>query len=76
MTTTPPVVSAPMRQGNGTMDLLVSGDVGKVYGVMVSTDLVHWAVLSVQTNQSGTMTFQDTAAPSYPQRFYRPYLEP
>jgi hypothetical protein len=71
----PPVVSAPMRQPNGTMDLLVSGDVGKIYGMLVSTDLVHWDVLSTQTNQGGTMTFQDTAAPSYSRRFYRAYVQ-
>ncbi len=72
---TPPMVSAPVRQADGTMDLLLSGDVGKVYGMDVSTDLVHWVVLSIQTNQSGTMTFQDTAAPSYPYRFYRAYVQ-
>ncbi len=74
-TGTPPMASAPVRQANGTMDLLVRGDVGKVYGMEVSTDLVHWSMLSIQTNQSGTMTFQDPAAPSYPQRFYRAFVE-
>lgn len=73
---TPAVAGAPMRQTNGTMDVLVSGELGKAYGMDVSTDLVHWVFLSTQTNQSGTMTFQDPAAPSYPQRFYRFYVEP
>ncbi len=73
--TTAPMASAPVRQTNGTMDLLVSGEVGRIYGMLVSTDLVHWVVLSTQTNQSGTMTFQDTAAPSYPQRFYRVFVQ-
>lgn len=74
-TITPPLVNAPVRQANGTMDVLVSGDVGRVYGMLVSTDLVHWVFLSTQTNQSGTMTFQDPAAPGYPHRFYRAYVE-
>lgn len=75
-TTPPPMASAPARQTNGTMDVVINGEVGKVYGIEVSSNLVNWVLLSTQTNESGTVTFQDTNAPSYPQRFYRAYVEP
>lgn len=72
----PPLFSAPLRLVNGAVNLTVSGQTGWVFGVAASTDLVHWLTLSNQFNQSGTVTFQDDAAPSFRHRFYRAYIQP
>lgn len=57
-------------QANG-MQLTVQGQSGHNYSVQVSTDLVHWATWTNQTNSSGAFTVTDTAAANYPVRFYR-----
>ncbi len=72
----PPTVSAPIRLGNGAIELVVSGEVGRVYGVAVSTDLFHWYSWTNQMNGSGSMTFLDSEAPLYPRRFYRAFVQP
>jgi hypothetical protein len=75
-TPAPPAISPPMRQGDGAMMLVVNGDLGRVYGVAVSTDLFHWYPWSNQISHGGPMTFLDGEAPNYPRRLYRAFVQP
>jgi hypothetical protein len=71
-----PAISAPMRLANGGLSLGISGETGFVYGVNVSTDLLHWSFWTNQNNANGTITFVDTAATNFPHRFYRAFVQP
>ncbi len=48
-----------------------SGDIGRNYQVLASTNLVDWVVLTNMTATGLSTTFTDSGASSYPRRFYR-----
>jgi hypothetical protein len=73
---TPVPISGLTLSSNGAVSLVVNGDVGKVYGVAVSTDLLHWSWWTNQMDQSGTMIFVDGATADFPKRFYRAFVQP
>jgi hypothetical protein len=61
-------------QSNGSLQLLIQGDIGQTYEIDASTDLEHWVPLSTLTNSTGTVSFSDSGASNYSQRFYRAQL--
>jgi hypothetical protein len=71
-----PMLSEIGRPTNGTLKLVVRGDIGHIFGVNVSSDLFHWTAWTNQINSEGSVTFLDTDIASHPWRFYRAYVEP
>ncbi len=60
------------RLSSGAMSLVYQGVTGVTYRVDASEDLTHWASIGTAVAGSdGKFTFVDTAASSYPERFYR-----
>ena len=51
--------------------LTLTGDIGAVYQIFVSTDLIGWTLLDTVTNDWGTVQYTDKAATNLPSRFYR-----
>jgi len=51
--------------------LQIAGGAGQRYQIEASTDLLNWTDLVTLTNTSGTVQFLDSAAATFPQRFYR-----
>ena len=56
---------------NGVGALSLTGDTNQIYGILSSTNLVDWQEIGLVTNFTGTVSFQDTNAASFPARFYR-----
>ena len=57
--------------------LTLTGEFGKQYEILGSTDLVNWMQAGTLTNVYGTSQFTDGAAKNQPRRFYRAaMLEP
>ncbi len=54
----------------GLANLQVTGSPG-AYEVQASTDLQQWRTLTTGFTSTGSMTFQDAAAATFTQRFYR-----
>jgi hypothetical protein len=52
-------------------ELNVSGLPGEVYQIQASTNLVHWEIVGVVTNLTGTAQFTDSQAANFSQRFFR-----
>jgi len=49
-----------------------TGTAGQTYNIQASQDLVAWAVIGTATaNAGGALTFTDSNAANFPQRFYR-----
>ena len=59
------------RQPNGQVQLQFAAEPGPTYVVEASTNLVQWTKLSVRTNTTGTVQFDDPGATNCPARFYR-----
>jgi len=52
--------------------LTVTGPVGHTYDIMATPDLKTWTVIGTVTiGTSGSLTFTDTNAASFPRRYYR-----
>ena len=58
------------RAEGGAMELVISGLVGERFRVLVSTDLVHWTVLSEAPDGSGTVRVP-LSQPDAPTGFFR-----
>ena len=54
--------------------LTLTGEFGKQYEILGSTDLVNWMQAGTLTNVYGTSQFTDGAATNQPRRFYRAAL--
>jgi hypothetical protein len=70
----PSKVGSITRSGNGQIQLIGSGNPGMVYGIEANSDLntSNWTNIGiVLTDQLGEISFTDTNAPNFPQRFYR-----
>jgi hypothetical protein len=66
------VVEAPhVQTGAQPGSLQIAGGAGQRYQIEASTDLLNWTDLVTLTNTSGTVQFLDSAAATFPQRFYR-----
>ena len=69
----PPQVTSSGRTADGTFQATVAcAATNNVLCVLeASTDLVQWTKLSVRTNTTGTVQFDDPGATNRPARFYR-----
>jgi uncharacterized repeat protein (TIGR03803 family) len=64
------------RLPDNTISLLLSGPPTITCRIDASTDLVDWVTLATLQNTNGSVQFIDTAAPSFPSRFYRAFQGP
>jgi hypothetical protein len=68
----PPEITASGRAADGTFQAAATYATLNVLCVLeASTNLVQWAKLSVRTNTTGTVQFDDPGATNRPARFYR-----
>jgi N-acetylneuraminic acid mutarotase len=68
----PQFVSRNFTNGNFQVQLASSTNTG--FGLLASPDLINWTNLGWGfTDTNGLLSFQDTNAASFPQRFYRAY---
>jgi hypothetical protein len=68
----PPQITASGRAADGTFQATVVCAATNVLCVLeASTNLVQWTKLSVRTNTTGTVQFDDPGATNRPARFYR-----
>jgi uncharacterized delta-60 repeat protein/uncharacterized repeat protein (TIGR02543 family) len=59
-------------QPDGRVRMQFVADLGPLYTVEASTNLVDWEAIGVATDHGdGTFTFEDANAPGFPNRFYR-----
>lgn len=65
-----PIMSVQLATGRLPY-LTVWGDVGIMYQVEVSTDLLEWTPWVTLPNQSGSIQVIDQDGPNHPKRFYR-----
>jgi hypothetical protein len=69
--TPPPAVQLAVTSAQ-QFNLTVTGLNGHTYDIQASQDLVNWTVIGTVTpDASGSATFTDTNATSFPSRFYR-----
>lgn len=68
--------TTPGFEGREGFRLLLSGELGSVYEIDASADIVTWANLATMTNFNGTIQFDDPGATNLPFRFYRAILVP
>ena len=74
---TPPQISGPVVNINGTFQFTVNGQPGQEYIVQASTNLFNW--VPVYTNPPpfvSPFTFIDSNASNYPDQFYRVVIGP
>jgi hypothetical protein len=66
-----PVLGSVVHEINGAVSFTASGEAGWVYVFETSTNLVDWTKLGVKSNATGIVSFTDTKAASYGNRFCR-----
>jgi uncharacterized repeat protein (TIGR03803 family) len=64
------------RLPDKTVSLFLSGSSNTTCRIDASTDLVNWVTLATLQDTNGLVQFIDTAAPSFPSRFYRAFQGP
>jgi len=64
------------RLPDNTVSLFLSGSSNTTCRIDASTDLVNWVTLATLPDTNGVVQFIDTAAPSFPSRFYRAFQGP
>ncbi|MEI9961813.1 MAG: immunoglobulin domain-containing protein [Limisphaerales bacterium] len=64
------------RQPDGSLQISFNGDTGWTYTVEVSTNLVHWSVLTNLTSDSGIFNLTIGSTTNSPQQFYRTRVGP
>jgi len=62
---------AATRQNNNAIQITLAGMISHTYGIDASTNLINWTRLTNQFNTSGFITFTETNATRFRQRFYR-----
>ena len=73
----PPFKFGPVaRAATGALRLSLTTEPGKTYALQASTNLTDWVSLGTNTASGFTLVFEDTAAPTFSQRFYRVRLAP
>jgi hypothetical protein len=76
-TATPkPVLSAPVRLGNGQFQFNFTGNPGQNYTLQASSDLVNWSSLITTNSSNSAYTITDPSAAGMPRRFYRIWVGP
>jgi hypothetical protein len=64
-------VSSMRRTSNGSVELTISGAIGRTNQVLVSNDLKTWTPLQTALNSTGTLVISDPDAAHHSQRFYK-----
>jgi uncharacterized repeat protein (TIGR03803 family) len=64
------------RLPDNKVSLLLYGSSNTTCRIDASTDLVNWDTLATLPDTNGSVQFIDTAAPSFPHRFYRAFQGP
>lgn len=64
----PPSLS--VVRSNSAIQISLGGQIGTSYAIQTSTDLVHWASWTTQTDTTGTISITDSTTTA-PLRFYR-----
>jgi len=59
------------RLGDGTMRMILGSETGAVLALDASTNLVDWTPVATLTNSLGTVSYVDSDATNFNQRFYR-----
>lgn len=72
----PPRIEFSGSPMSGSVQLRVGGNIGEVYGIETSTDLVHWMIWTSHDNATGTIPFTDAHSTNSFRRFYRARLLP
>ncbi|HEY9173926.1 MAG TPA: NHL repeat-containing protein [Verrucomicrobiae bacterium] len=67
------VLTAPIRLGDGSVQLTLRGGVGSCT-ILASTNLVHWSPLQTFTS-TNTIPIVDSAATNHSRRFYRAVMQ-
>jgi hypothetical protein len=57
------------------LQITIGGQIGSNYVVQTSTDLVHWAPWTTQSDSTGTISVSDRVT-NAPERFYRAVAVP
>ena len=70
-TTIAPAFTGVTRSTNGSVNLSATGDTGLLYVFDASSDLMTWTKVGIRSNATGVVSFTDTKATNYAQRFYR-----
>jgi hypothetical protein len=71
---THPTLQWISRDANDQVRLRLLGSNDEHYQIEVSSDLIHWEVISAKTSKDGGVSFTDKAAAGANQRFYRARL--
>jgi hypothetical protein len=67
-----PRMELPLRQTNGTVQVMLRGGSGATWSILASSDMVTWSSIGSQLiSESGTLILDDPAAAGQPWRFYR-----
>ncbi|MEY3895745.1 MAG: tRNA(Glu)-specific nuclease WapA precursor, partial [Verrucomicrobiota bacterium] len=74
--TAPPAVSSASLGIDGTFRFQIAGDAGPDYRVWFSENLVDWSLLQTIPAPTPPFWVEDSAAGSFPQRFYKLSLAP
>jgi hypothetical protein len=72
----PPQLCLPVTLASDQLQLCIDGDLGRVYTLEASPDLLHWTLVSTALNSDGTLRATDPAKSNSPVRFYRVTFEP
>jgi uncharacterized repeat protein (TIGR03806 family) len=70
----PPRWSSVQFDRQTGIHLEMDGELGANYAVEASDDLVHWTNLGTLQNLNGSVSFTDSDATNFPQRYYRARL--
>jgi hypothetical protein len=73
---TGPVLQPPVRSGNGTVLLNLTGQIGGTYVIETSTNLTSWTPLATNVLSANPWVYPDTPPANPPQRYYRAFLRP
>jgi PKD repeat protein len=72
----PPELCLPTTLTVTPVSLCINGEIGLLYTVEASPDLVNWTLLATAINSDGTLRFTDPARSNFPRRFYRVTAQP
>jgi Domain of unknown function (DUF5060) len=67
----PPSFAAPELNQNGTIQLSLTGEVGGIYNIQKSSDLVNWTTFLTVTNTQGSLVIEDAELITNSAMFYR-----
>jgi hypothetical protein len=61
---------------NNRVQFCINGDIGRIYTVEASPDLVNWTLVATSVSTNGVLGLIDRAMSNFPRRHYRVMFEP